>query len=78
MLIFLGCVCIISLYIALQLEPDSPKTDRRYKTGYKNNATMPVKSDKRRGVQKWLILVGIVSGIIWYFVGGGEFIKGYF
>lgn len=61
-----GWVCVISLFLMIALEPKEPKKDGRFKTGYKNNARRPVKSEKTKKMQKILTITGIASGVIYY------------
>ncbi len=56
-----GCIVLIGL-----LEPKEPKKDGRFKTGYKNNATVPKKSNEIIKAQLSLLVIGVFTGILWY------------
>lgn len=60
-------IAIICLGLAFALEPNGPKKDGRFKTGYKNNAPMPTKSQLTIVSQKILLVIGAIAGAIWYF-----------
>lgn len=62
-----GWVCVACLVVVSMLEPKEPKKDGRFKTGYKNNARMPVKSEEAKQAQKFLLIIGAIAGAIWYF-----------
>ena len=62
----MGWVCVACFGLAYMLEPTAPKKDGRFKTGYKNNQKMPVKSEEAEKSQKYLLIFGAVSGAIWY------------
>ncbi|OGV70062.1 MAG: hypothetical protein A3K19_24965 [Lentisphaerae bacterium RIFOXYB12_FULL_65_16] len=65
-----GWACFVLLGLAAGLEPTEPKKDKRTKTGYKGNATVPKKSDGTKKAQKFLVVLGLISGVIWYFLQG--------
>lgn len=62
-----GWACVACLVLASMLELKEPKKDGRFKTGYKNNAKMPVKSEETKQAQRLLLIIGVVAGAIWYF-----------
>jgi len=62
-----GWACVICIVLASILEPKEPKKDGRFKTGYKNNAKMPIKSEETKQAQKFFIIIGLVTGAVWYF-----------
>lgn len=62
----LGWAGVICIGLAILMEPSEPKRDRRFKTGYKNNAKKREKSDGEVAVQTFLGAVGAVSLFIWY------------
>jgi hypothetical protein len=62
-----GWACIACLVLVGILEPNAPKKDGRFKTGYKDNAKMPVKSEETKQAQKFFLIIGAIAGAIWYF-----------
>lgn len=60
-------VIIGSIVLAGILEPQEPKQDGRFKTGYKNNATIRRKSAGVKKFQIFAIGVAVTSGILLYF-----------
>jgi hypothetical protein len=63
-----GWVCVACLVLTAMLEPKEPKRDGRFKTGYKNNAKMPNKSEDVKKAQIALLVIAAASGIVWYMV----------
>jgi hypothetical protein len=61
-----GWVFVICFGLILALEPKEPKKDGRFKTGYKNNARVPIKSRKTKRLQKTLLIFAGISGFLWY------------
>ncbi len=57
-----GWVCVISLFLMLALEPKQPKKDARFKTGYKNNARRPIKSEKTYIIIQVNIKITVIKG----------------
>jgi hypothetical protein len=62
-----GWMCVACLVITVMFEPQEPKKDGLFKTGYKNNAKMPEKSEDVKQTQKLLLIVGAIAGVVWYF-----------
>jgi hypothetical protein len=60
----LGCFAI-----ALFMEPKEPKRDGRFRTGFKNNATVRKKSTGESRAQIYLIVIGLISVAINFFAG---------
>ena len=63
-----GWVCVGCFVLTAMLEPKEPKRDGRFKTGYKNNAKMPVKSEDVKKAQIALLAIAAASGVVWYMV----------
>lgn len=61
-----GWTAIVCLVLTGILEPQQPKKDGRFRTGYKNNATVAKKSPEAKRAQKFLVILGAISGAIWY------------
>lgn len=61
-------VAIVCILLTFALEPKEPKKDGRFKTGYKNNATVPKKSESTIKLQKILLVLAAATGTVWYFV----------
>jgi hypothetical protein len=62
----LGWVSVVSIALAIVLEPSKPKRDRRFKTGYKNNARAPSKSANTIRTQISAVTIGAISFVLWY------------
>ncbi len=60
-----GWSFLLSVGLFFLCQPRIPKSDKRFRTGYKNNETVREKSDTERALQKLAILVGIVSAGIY-------------
>lgn len=66
---FLLLLLFFALFVVWFLEPSAPAIDRRFKTGYKNNAVKPEKTEKDVKIQKkaWLVsLICIVFLLLIY------------
>lgn len=63
-----GWVSFACFALAAFIEPNQPKRDGRFKTGFKNNATVRRKSPSEIRLQRGTIAIGAITGIIWYFV----------
>jgi hypothetical protein len=63
-----GWVSVVSFALAAIIEPKEPKRDGRFKTGYKNNATVRKKSPNEIRTQISAITIGSVASIIWHFL----------
>jgi len=53
-----GWACVVFQFLTAVLEPKEPKKDGRFKTGCKNNAKRPIKSENTENAQKDFILIG--------------------
>lgn len=63
-----GWVAIVCFALAAMIEPKEPKRDGRFRTGYKNNATIRKKTADEKEVQMSLLVIGVVSSAAWYFL----------
>jgi hypothetical protein len=63
-----GWVSVSCFALAAIMEPKEPKRDGRFKTGFKNNATVRKKSPSEIRVQVAAIAIGGATGAIWYFM----------
>lgn len=61
--LFIGCSSLI-----LALEPNEPKKDGRFRTGYKNNAKKPKKSANTIKLQRILGVVALISVVIFLLI----------
>ena len=64
----LGWLSVVCFTLAAIIEPKKPKRDGRFKTGFKNNATVRKKTPSEIRVQIAAIAIGAATGAIWYFL----------
>lgn len=66
--VVLGSVSVACFALAALIEPKEPKRDGRFRTGFKNNATVRRKSPSEIRLQRGALTVGAITGLIWFFV----------
>lgn len=66
---FFGWIAIASVGLVLVLEPSLPKRDRRFKTGFKDNATPKKKTKRASQIQTGATVAGIIAGALWFVLG---------
>jgi len=65
---FFFWLAVAGIGVAGYIEPKEPKRDGRFKTGYKNNATVPRKSELEKRIQRYAVFVAAASAALWYFL----------